>query len=62
MLVIVAGTPLSEEDSDALHQLLQNTPIKLPSSPVTLERVQQLLFEKGLKELATNLRAKLDEG
>ena len=57
-----AGTPLSEEDSDALHKLLQNIEVKLPSSQLTFERAQQLLHEKGFKDLAANLRARLDEG
>ena len=58
------GTPISEEDSDALHTLLKNTTVNIPvtSSQLTLEEVQQLLHEKGLDELATNLRVKLDKG
>ena len=56
------GTPLTEEESDALHKLLQNTSVRLTASQQTIEDVQQLLREKGLKELASNLRAKLDKG
>ena len=56
------GTPLSEEESDALHKLLQNTSVKLTASQQTIEEVQQLLHTKGLKELATNLRAQLNKG
>ena len=59
---IYIGTPLTEEDSDALHKLLQNTSVKLTASQQTIEEVQQLLCEKGLKEFATNLRAKLNKG
>ena len=57
-----SDTPLSKEDVDALDKLLQNTNIELASSSLTLEMVQQLLLGKGLENLATNLRAKLDEG
>ena len=56
------GTPLSEEDSDALHKLLQDTKVKLPSGQLTLERVVQLLRDKDHKELASNLRAELNKG
>ena len=57
-----AGTPLNEEDSDAFHRLLQDAKIKLPFSQLTFEKAQQLLREQGHKDLATNLRARLDEG
>ena len=57
-----AGTPLSEEDSDALHKLLQGAKVKLPPSQLTFEKAQQLLREKGHNDLAVNLRARLDEG
>ena len=53
---------MTEEDSDALHKLLQNTSVRLTASQQTIEEVQQVLREKGLKELALNLRAKLDKG
>ena len=56
------GTPLTEEGFDALHKLLQNTSVRLTASQRTIDEVQQLLCEKGLKELASNLRAKLDKG
>ena len=56
------GTPLSEEDSDALHKLLRVSKVSLPSGQCTFERIQQLLLEKGHKELASNLRDKLDKG
>ena len=56
------GTPLSEEDSDALQRLVQKTKIELPSSQLTFEKLQQLLLERGLEDLATNLRAELDKG
>ena len=57
-----AGTPLNEEDSDAFQMLLQDAKIKLPPSQLTFEKAQQLLREKGHKDLATNLRARLEEG
>ena len=62
MHVNFTGTPLTEEDSDALYKLLQNTSVKLKASQQTIEEVQQLLHRRGLKELATHLRAKLDKG
>ena len=61
-LSMFAGTPLSEKDSDALHKLLQDAKVKLPSSQLTFDKAQQLLHEKGHNDLATNLRARLDEG
>ena len=57
-----AGTLLNEEDSDAFHRLVQNAKIKLPPSQLTFEKAQQLLREKGHEGLATNLRARLNEG
>ena len=59
---VYIGTPLTEEESDALHKVLQNTSVRLTASQQTIEEVQQFLREKGLKEVATNLRAKLDKG
>ena len=56
------GAPLSEEEVDALQRLVQKTKMKLPSSQLTFEKVQQLLRERGLEDLATNLRAELDKG
>ena len=56
------GTPLSEEDVDALQRLVQKNKVKLPSGLLTFEKVQQLLLERGLEDLATNLRAELDKG
>ena len=47
---------------DALHKVLQNAKVKLASAKLTFEKAQQLLIEKGLEELAANLRAKLDKG
>ena len=61
-LHVHVGTPLSEEDSDALERLLQKAKVKLSPSQLTFERVQQLLLEGGHKDLATNLRAELDKG
>ena len=60
--IMYAATHLSEEDSDALQKLLQTASISLSSRYITIEKVQQLLFEKGHKDLAINLRARLDEG
>ena len=36
--------------------------MKLPSGQLSFEEVQQLLLDRGLKDLATNLRAELDKG
>ena len=56
------GTPLCEEELDALHRLLPKSIVSLPSWKLTFEGVQLLLLETGLVELATNLRARLDKG
>ena len=58
----LSGTSLSEDDMDALQKVLQIAKVKLASAKLTLEKAQQLLIEKGLEELAANLRAKLDKG
>ena len=62
IVLTLSGTSLSEDDMDALQKVLQNAKVKLASAKLTLEKAQQLLIEKGLEELATNLRAKLDKG
>ena len=62
IILTLSGTSLSEDDMDALHKVLQNAKVKLASAKLTLEKAQQLLIEKGLEELAANLRAKLDKG
>ena len=62
IILTLSGTSLSEDDMDALHKVLQNAKVKLASAKLTLEKAQQLLNEKGLEELAANLRAKLDKG
>ena len=59
---VFAGTSLNEEDSDAFHRLLQDAKIKIPPSQLTFKKAQLLLHEEGHKDLATNLRARLDEG
>ena len=60
-------TPLSQEEADALKVVLLNTGVKRDETPLedsqsTLEKVQQLLVDKGYTELATNLKAKINEG
>ena len=47
---------------DALQKVLQSAKVKVAAAKLTLEEAQQLLIEKGLDEIATNLRAKLDKG
>ncbi len=59
-----AGTPLTEEDSDALEKLLIDNNIKgfvLPGER-TYEKVVRNLNELGHEELAANLRPNLDKG
>ena len=58
----LSGTLLSEDEMDALQKVLQNAKVKLAAAKITLEKAQQLLIEKGLEEIAANLRAKLDKG
>ena len=58
---------MSEQEADALRVVLSGNGVKpgevsLEVGQSTLERVQQQLDEKGYKDLATNLRAKLSEG
>ena len=61
-LCLTTGTPLSEEDSDALHRLLIKAKVKLAYGKLTFEKVQQQLISNGLNELATNLRQELNKG
>ena len=61
LLVVFAGTPLTEEDSDALEKLLLDNKIKRFGKR-TYEAVERHLRELGHKELADNLRANLDKG
>ena len=66
-MCVITDTPLSEQETDALRVVLSGNGVKpgevsLEDTQSTLERVQQQLDEKGYKDLATNLRAKLSEG
>ena len=61
LLVVYAGTPLTEEDSDALEKLLLDNKISLTGER-TYETVEHYLRELGHEKLATNLRANLDKG
>ncbi|XP_064387029.1 uncharacterized protein LOC135335458 [Halichondria panicea] len=54
------GTPLTEEDSDALEKLLLDNKISLTGER-TYEAVERHLRELGHEELAANLRANLDK-
>ena len=59
-----AGIALTDEDSDALEKLLLDNKIKVPPALGLLrfEQIQQLLRDKGHRDLAANLRTQLDEG
>ncbi len=59
-----AGTPLTEEDSDALEKLLIDNKINVPPALRLLRfaQIQQLLRDEGHRDLAANLRTQLDEG
>ena len=64
---VITDTALTQDETDALRVVLSGKGVKpgevsLEDSRSTLERVQQQLDEKGYKDLATNLRAKLSEG
>ena len=61
LLVVFAGTPLTEEDSDALEKLLLDNKISLTGER-TYETVVHHLRELGHMELAANLRENLDKG
>ena len=61
LLVVFAGTPLTEEDSDALEKLLLDNKISLTGDR-TYEAVVHHLRELGQGKLAANLRANLDKG
>ncbi len=56
-----AGTPLTEEDSDALEKLLIDNNINVLRL-LRFEQIQQLLRDEGHRDLAANLRTQLDEG
>ena len=63
------GTPLSQEEADALKVVLLDNgikpyefPLKVEDSHLTLRYAQQLLIEKRHNKLATDLRAKVKEG
>ncbi len=64
ILVVFAGTPLTEEDSDALEKLLIDNKIKgfVLTGERTYEKVVHHLYELGHEELAANLRPNLDKG
>ncbi len=64
MLVVFAGTPLTEEDSDALEKLLLDNKIKgfALTGERTYETVVHHLRELKHEELADNLRENLDKG
>ena len=60
-------TPLSQEEVDALRVVLLDNGVKpgevsLEDSQSTLEKVHQQLTETGYKELATNIRDKINKG
>ncbi len=59
-----AGTPLTEEDSDALEKLLLDNKITgfALTGERTYETVVHHLCELGHRELADNLRPNLDKG
>ena len=64
---IITDTQLSQEETDALKVVLSGIgvnpcEVSLEDSQSTLVRIQQLLVEKGYRDLATNLRVKLSEG
>ena len=64
---IITVTTLSKEEADSLRVMLSSNgvnpdEVSLEDSNSTLEQVQQLLVEKGYEDLATTLRAKLNEG
>ena len=61
LLVVCAGTSLTEEDSDALEKLLLDNKIS-STGERTYETVVHHLCELGHKELAANLRPNLDKG
>ncbi len=64
IIAVFAGTPLTEEDSDALQQLLLDNKIEgfALTGERTYEKVVHHLCEQRQEELATNLRRNLDKG
>ena len=63
----ITVTPLSQEEADALRVVLLDNGVKpgevsLEDSQSTLEKVQKQLTETGHKELATNIRGKINKG
>ncbi len=63
-IAVFAGTPLTEEDSDALEKLLLDKKIKefTLTGERTYEAVERHLRELEHRELAANLRGNLDKG
>ncbi len=61
---VFAGTPLTEDDCDALEKLLIDNNIELPPGlgQLSFKRLQRLLHDTGHRILAANLRTKLDTG
>ncbi len=66
VLVVFAGAPLTEDDCDALKQLLTDNKIEVPPAlnQLSFEQLQQLIRDTGRdhRVLAANLRTELDEG
>ena len=62
-----AVTPLSQEEANALRVVLSGNGVKpgvvtFEDSHSTLEKVQQLLVEKGYEDLALTLKSKISKG
>ena len=58
-------TPLSKDESDAAITIFRDEQIKLDPESVpslSLEELQQMLRERGLEELAINLKGRIDKG
>ncbi len=57
------AVPLTQDKADALQKLLKGSQVSIGhpivAGTTTLEEVQQLLTQRGLEDMATNLRTRL---
>ncbi len=64
-VVSLPAVPLAQDEADALQRLLEGAQVNIDhpivAGTTTLEDVQQLLNQRGLEDMASNLRTKLNQ-
>ena len=59
------AVPLTQDETDTLQNLLKKAWVNIGhpivAGTTTLEEVQQLLTQRGLEDMATNLRTKISQ-